>query len=55
MARDDEPLITIATFETELEASFARGALEAIGVSALVPGASSGSFSRLYGGGAHRA
>ena len=36
MARD-EPLVTIATFETELEASFARGALGAIGISALVP------------------
>ena len=42
MARD-EPLVTIATFETELEASFARGALEAIGISALVPGEWSGS------------
>jgi hypothetical protein len=43
MARD-EPLITIATFETELEASFARGALEAVGISALVPG----EWSRSY-------
>jgi hypothetical protein len=41
MARD-ETLVTIATFETELEASFARGALEAIGISALVPGEWSG-------------
>jgi hypothetical protein len=38
----NEALITIATFETELEASFARGALEAIGIRALVPGESSG-------------
>ena len=36
MARD-EPLVTIAMFETELEASFARGALDASGISALVP------------------
>jgi len=35
MARE-EPLVTIATFETELEASFARGALQASGISALV-------------------
>ena len=47
MARD-EPLVTIATFETELEASFARGALEAIGISALVActGQSSRSLNR---------
>lgn len=51
----DEALVTIATFETELEASFARGALEAIGIPALVPGESSGSFSGLYGGGSARA
>ena len=38
MARDDEALVTIATFDTSLEASFARGALEAIGISALVSG-----------------
>ena len=43
MARD-EPLVTIATFETELEASFARGALEVRGISALVPGESSRSL-----------
>jgi hypothetical protein len=50
MARDEEALVTIATFDTELEASFARGALEAIGISAVVPGEWSGSFSGLYGG-----
>jgi len=50
-----EPLITIATFETEIEASFARGALEAIGISALVPGESSGSFTGMYGSRPHRA
>jgi Putative prokaryotic signal transducing protein len=51
----DEPLITIATFETELEASFARGALEAIGIPAFVPGEWSGSFSGMYRGLPHRA
>ena len=50
----DEPLITIATFETELEATFARGALEAIGISALVPGEWSGSFTGMYRGSPHR-
>jgi hypothetical protein len=54
MARD-EALVTIATFETELEASFARGALEAIGISALVPGEWGGGFSGLYSGGARHA
>jgi hypothetical protein len=48
--RDDEALVTIATFETALEASFARGALEAIGISVLVPGEAGGSFSGIYGG-----
>ena len=52
--RDDEALITIATFETELEASFARGALEAIGISALVPGEWSGSFTGMYRGNPHQ-
>jgi len=27
-----EPIVTLATFETEFEASLARGALEAIGI-----------------------
>ena len=49
-SRSDDALVTIATFETELEASFARGALESIGISALVPGEWSGSFSGRYGG-----
>ena len=35
--RTDEPLITIATFEDGIEARLARGALEAIGIRALVP------------------
>jgi hypothetical protein len=50
MADDqDEALVTIATFDTELEASFARGALQAVGIPALVPGEWGGSFSGLYG------
>jgi hypothetical protein len=55
MPRDDEALVTIATFETELEASFARGALEAIGISALVPHEWGSGFSGLYSGGARQA
>jgi len=35
--RDDEALVTIATFDTVVEASIARGALEAAGIRALVP------------------
>jgi hypothetical protein len=54
MARD-ETLVTIATFETELEASFARGALGAIGISGLVPGEWSGSFTGMYRGRPHQA
>ena len=46
---ENDALVTIATFETELEASFARGALEAVGISALVPAESQGTFSGLYG------
>jgi hypothetical protein len=46
----DEPLVTIAEFETAFEASLARGALEAIGIRALVPGEELGSFSTRYGG-----
>ena len=53
--RQDDALITIAIFETELEAWFARGVLQASGIRALVPGESSGSFSGLYGGRATRA
>jgi hypothetical protein len=48
--RHDDPLIAIATFETEFEVSLARGALEAIGIRALVPGEQGGSFRGLYGG-----
>jgi hypothetical protein len=35
--RDDEALVTIAVFDTRFEAGLARGALEAIGIRALVP------------------
>jgi len=52
---NDEALVTIATFETELEASFARGALEAIGIPALVPGESSGAIQGFHVGRAARA
>ena len=49
MARQDEALVTIAVFDTEFEASLARGALEAIGIPAFVPGEAGGSFAGLYG------
>jgi hypothetical protein len=49
--REDEALVTIATFETEFEASLARGALEAIGIPALVPGEARGTFTGPYRGG----
>lgn len=48
--RRDEALVTIATFETSFEASLARGALEAIGIPALVAGEALGSFSTHRGG-----
>lgn len=50
MARRDEALVTVAVFDTEFEASLARGALEAIGIPALVPSETSGSISGLYSG-----
>jgi hypothetical protein len=50
-----DELVTIATFDTELEASFARGALEAIGIRSLVPGEWSGSFTGMYRGLPHQA
>jgi len=46
----DEPIVTVATFATSFEASLARGALEAIGIRALVPGEALGSFSTQRGG-----
>ncbi|HTM02969.1 MAG TPA: hypothetical protein VL173_05665 [Vicinamibacterales bacterium] len=42
----DDPIVTLATFETEFEASLARGALEAIGIRALVPGEQAGTYVR---------
>jgi hypothetical protein len=45
----DEPIVTLATFETEFEASLARGALEAIGIRAMVPGEEYGTYSRGRG------
>jgi hypothetical protein len=35
--REDEALVTVATFTTVFDASVARGALESIGIRALVP------------------
>jgi hypothetical protein len=46
----NEPLVRIAWFETEIEASLARGALEAAGIPALVPGESLGVLSLNRGG-----
>ena len=43
--RADEPLVTIATFETSFEASLARGALESIGIRAMVTTEATGLFS----------
>ena len=45
VARDDEALVTIATFSSSFEASLARGALERIGIAAFVPDEASGMFS----------
>ena len=47
----DEPLVTIATFASDFEASLARGALEAIGIDAFVPGEALGTFSHYRPGG----
>lgn len=46
-----EPIVTVATFATSVEASLARGALEAIGIRAFVPGEAHGSLSTMYRGG----
>jgi hypothetical protein len=45
-----ERLVTVATFGTSLEASLARGALEASGIRALVSDERLGTFSRRRGG-----
>jgi hypothetical protein len=50
MSRDRHgPLVTIATFATGLDASVARGALEAEGIRAYVPGDSPGGAGRGRG------
>jgi hypothetical protein len=43
----DDSLVTIATFDTEFEAGLARGALESIGVRALVPSEAMSNSSRV--------
>jgi hypothetical protein len=45
--RPDDSLVTIATFATEFEAGLARGALESIGVRALVPSEALSNSSRV--------
>jgi hypothetical protein len=45
----NEPIVTLATFRTEFEASLARGALEAIGIKAMVPGEDFGTYARYTG------
>jgi hypothetical protein len=49
-SRKDEPLLTIASFATDFEASLAKGSLEAAGIAAFVPGETRGTFSRNRGG-----
>jgi hypothetical protein len=48
--RENEPLVTIASFATSIEASLARGALEARGIPAFVPDEMLGTFTRNRGG-----
>jgi putative signal transducing protein len=50
VAWNNEAIVTLAVFETEFEASLARGALESIGIRSLVPGEAGGSISGLYSG-----
>ena len=50
MADQSDPLVTIASFATSMDASLARGALEAAGIDAIVAGEGLGSFSRNRGG-----
>ncbi len=45
-----DALVTIAAFADSFEASLARGALEAMGIRAHVPGEDRGSFSLHRGG-----
>ena len=46
----DDPIVTLAPFETEFEASLARGALEAIGIRAMVPGEEAATYIRRLRG-----
>ena len=50
MVDQSDPLVTIASFATSLDASLARGALEAAGINAVVAGEGLGSLSRNRGG-----
>ena len=50
MVDQSDPLVTIASFATSMDASLARGALEAAGINAIVAGEGLGSFSRNRGG-----
>ena len=51
--RNDEPLVTIAFYPTSFEASLAKGALEAAGITAFVPSETLGTFARNQGGLSH--
>ncbi len=46
-AEEDEQFVTVATFGNVFDASVARGALEAEGVKAFVPGEALGAFSQV--------
>ena len=50
LVAQDDALVTVATFENSLQASLARGALEAAGIDAFIPGEELGTFSRNRGG-----
>jgi hypothetical protein len=43
-------VVTIAVFQSDFDASVAKGALEAVGIPAFVPGAALGMLSRNRGG-----
>ena len=42
--KEDDEFVAVATFENSMQASLAKGALEAAGIPALVPGESFGAF-----------
>jgi hypothetical protein len=50
MPHRSEPLVAIAVFRSDFDAGVARGALEAIGIPARVPGVALGMLSRNRGG-----